>query len=269
VKKIENLYLKRERNIHNKWAKENNYEPFNIKAFKNGISLPEFKWLLNKQNLKNKKILDIGCGLGEASIYFAMQGADVSAIDISDKVIEKGSKEAKKYKVQINFIKNNGENLDMFKDEYFDYIYASNLLHHLNIQTTIKQIYLKLKKNGIFLSWDPIAYNPLINIYRKLASKVRTDDEQPLKKKDILLICENFNSYEIKYFWLTGLLVFIKFFLFDFQNPSKTRYWKKVVYEEKKYAKFLKITHRIDNQIIKIFPFLKYLMWNVAIRAKK
>ena len=267
MKKIENLYLKRERNIHNKWAKENNYEPFNIKAFKNGISLPEFKWLLNKQNLKNKKILDIGCGLGEASIYFAMQGADVSAIDISDKVIEKGSKEAKKYKVQINFIKNNGENLDMFKDEYFDYIYASNLLHHLNIQATIKQIYLKLKKNGIFLSWDPIAYNPLINIYRKLASKVRTDDEKPLKKKDILLICENFNSYEIKYFWLTSLLVFIKFFLFDFQNPS--RYWKKVVYEEKKYAKFLKITHRIDDQIIKIFPFLKYLMWNVAIRAKK
>ena len=102
-----------------------------------------------------------------------------------------------------------------------------------------------------------------------MAMAVRTIDEHPLTKNDINFICNSFRESEIRFFWLTGLLIFLKFFLFDFRNPSKTRYWKKIVEEEDKYSSFLKLSHKFDQILFKVFPFLKYLTWNVAIRVTK
>ena len=37
-------------------------------------------------------------------------------------------------------------------------------------------------------SWDPLKYNFFINVYRKIATDVRTEDEHPLSIEDINLI---------------------------------------------------------------------------------
>ena len=38
----------------------------------------ENQWILELMgDLRGKKLLDIGAGLGESSVYFALQGADV------------------------------------------------------------------------------------------------------------------------------------------------------------------------------------------------
>ena len=262
-------YLEREKEIHDTWALENDYKLFNPDSFEKGLSLPEFNWLFKDIDFQNKRVLDIGCGLGESSIFFAKKGAHVSAIDISEGVIEKGREKALEEGVKIEFYVTNGEDLSLFEDNTFDYIYAANLLHHLAIDEIIKEVNLKLIKGGSFFSWDPIAYNPVINIYRRLATAVRTIDEHPLTKKDISNICNSFSKSEVKFFWLTGLLIFLKFFLIDFKNPSKIRYWKKIVEEEEKYSSFLKISHNIDQVLFKFLPVLKYLTWNVAIRVTK
>src|SRR6185503_17294794 len=39
-------------------------------------------------DLKGKRVLDIGCGQGDSSVYFALQGAEVWAIDVSDRMVE-------------------------------------------------------------------------------------------------------------------------------------------------------------------------------------
>ncbi len=262
-------YLEREKEIHDTWALENDYKLFNPDSFEKGLSLPEFNWLFRDINFSNKKVLDIGCGLGESSIFFAKKGALVSAIDISQGVIEKGREKALEEGVNIDFHVSNGEDLSLFEDNSFDYIYAANLLHHLAIEEIIQEIKLKLVKGGTFFSWDPIAYNPVINIYRRMAMAVRTVDEHPLTKNDISNICNSFRNSETRYFWLTGLLVFLKFFFIDFKNPSKIRYWKKIVEEEEKYSSFLKFSHSIDQKLFKVLPILRYLTWNVAIRVTK
>ena len=78
------------------------------------------------------------------------KGAHVSAIDISEGVIEKGREKALEEGVKIEFYVTNGEDLSLFEDNTFDYIYAANLLHHLAIDEIIKEVNLKLVKGGSF-----------------------------------------------------------------------------------------------------------------------
>ena len=143
-----------------------------------------------------------------------------------------------------------------------------NCLHHANIDRSMKNVVSHLNKDGIFLSWDPIAYNPIINIYRLIATKVRTPDEHPLKLSDIKLIKNYFKFSETNYFWLTTLIIFVLMFIVQFKNPNKERFWKTVIYESKRWEWLYKPLERLDKIILKVFPPLKLLCWNVVIFGK-
>ena len=45
---------------------------------------------------------------------------------------------------------------------------------------------------GVAVFWDPLRYTPVINIYRRMATKVRTEDEHPLGKSDVRLMRRTF-----------------------------------------------------------------------------
>ena len=58
-----------------------------------------------KADFKNKKILDLGCGIGPLAIYFAKNGAsEVDACDIYEKHLELTKLNAKRNNVSINVI---------------------------------------------------------------------------------------------------------------------------------------------------------------------
>lgn len=60
-------------------------------------------WALRRQSLigtfNDKKVLDLGCGTGMWSVFFALKGAFVNAIDISLEGVILTAKRAKTYKV--------------------------------------------------------------------------------------------------------------------------------------------------------------------------
>ncbi len=64
---------------------------------------------------------------------------------------------------------------------------------HFESDTDLKTIEAMHKYGGSFVSWDPILYNPLINIYRKLATEVRTKDEHPLTTRRELPLGRQFD----------------------------------------------------------------------------
>jgi len=51
--------------------------------------------LMDLENIKSKKVLDVGCGNGQHAVFFAMYGAEVYAFDISEIGVEIGRKTAK------------------------------------------------------------------------------------------------------------------------------------------------------------------------------
>jgi len=75
------------------------------------------------------KLLDIGCGEGKDSVFFARNGYDVTAFDVSDAGIEKTKRLADNVGVQVKAFK--ADILDFRLDTNFDIIFSSGVLHYI------------------------------------------------------------------------------------------------------------------------------------------
>jgi len=262
----------REASFHDEWAESVDPETVNVKALENACTMPEtraiWQFLEKHGGVSGKKVLEIGCGCGEASVFFATKGADVLATDISTGMVELAKKVANCNGVSINGITCSAEKLPL-EDESFDIVYAANVLHHVNLDIALDEAKRVLKKGGYFICWDPIQYNPAINIYRRIASGVRTVDEHPVDRNYIKKVAARFSTYRYSGFWLTTCLIFVRYFFIEKVNPNKERYWKKIIDDADRLEPMYTKWEKRDKKILKMFPFLKWMCWNMVIIAKK
>ena len=135
----------------------------------------ELKFLLNiLGDLKNKRVLDLGCGTGKFGLKLARYAKEVVGIDISKHSIDIANKTAKK-----NGIKNFKGVCNDFKDvnyeNYFDYILAVNLIHHADeIDTIFSNVKRSLKKNGVFVIFEINSLNPLYLPFLTIIGQLRS-----------------------------------------------------------------------------------------------
>jgi SAM-dependent methyltransferase len=258
-----------EREFHDLWAKSEDPDDILVKESFEAPTALEARFIKSCMgDLKNKRILDFGSGLGESSVYFALQGADVTAIDISPEMSNACQALASKHGVCIKTITSAAEEA-ILPTNYFDFVYAGNLIHHLeNRDEFFKIVHSALKPGGEFYSWDPLFYNPLINIYRILAHRVRTPTETPLRVSDFSLFKKHFSQASFNFFWLFGLSIFLKYFLVDRLHPSRVRYWKHVLKETPDTLWWWYPLAKIDRVLTKI-PILNLLSWTVVMSGKK
>ena len=102
---------------------------------------------VNNRNIKNLKILDVGCGGGIICEPLARLGAKVTGIDFAPNNIKAAKIHSKKNKLKINYIFKDIEKSKL--DEKFDVILMFEVLEHLdNWKQTIKNIKRNLNKNG-------------------------------------------------------------------------------------------------------------------------
>ena len=255
---------KREQDFHNKWAQDAKSNSIDVISYNTAQTSPELRYITRKTGLLNeKRILEIGSGLGETAVYFALKGAIVTATDLSPEMCNSVRKLAKQYNTKVETIILKADDFAPLQHRRFDIIYISNTLHHVNIKKTMTSILPLLSQNGMFISWDPIKYNPIINVYRKIATNVRTPDEKPFSKDDINYVASFFKKVDVEYFWFTSLLIFILMFLTG-NNPNKQRFWKQVVIDSQKWAGLHKLLEKADKQLMKI-SFLRKYCWNVVI----
>jgi len=96
---------------------------------------------------KKATILDVGCGSGRDSLYFKDYELDVTAIDISDNMLE----EAKKRVPTVKFEKMDMKDLK-FKENNFDgaWIMATlSVVPKKEVEIALKEVSRVLKKDGI------------------------------------------------------------------------------------------------------------------------
>lgn len=82
---------------------------------------------------KGKKVLEIGCGIGTDTISFARHGAQVTAVDLTEKSLEVARQRAKVFGLEdrIRFVQANAERLSEYVPvEPYDLVYSFGVIHH-------------------------------------------------------------------------------------------------------------------------------------------
>jgi len=107
---------------------------------------------LDTKDLKDKKILDAGCGTGEKSIFFSKNGANVTSIDISEGQLRVLRDINKKENLNISIKQKDLLNSDLSDLGKFDVIVCTGVLHHTeDAYKGFLNILSCLKKEGIII----------------------------------------------------------------------------------------------------------------------
>ena len=198
-------------------------------------------------NCSGRRVLDYCCGDGQNTVFLAKNGADAFGIDISPVSIQNAKEKAEKKGLKnASFLVMDAEKLE-FEDNFFDLIVCSGVLHHLNIEKAYQELSRVLKPGGKIICDEPLAYNPIFQLYRKLTPHLRTkwEAEHILKKRDINLAKKYFDKVEKRFFHLFTLLaVFFRNVPFIF-NP------------------FLAFLGFIDSLILRL-PLVKWWSWQIV-----
>jgi ubiquinone/menaquinone biosynthesis C-methylase UbiE len=179
-------------------------------------------------DVHGKRILECGCGNGWVTAEIASMGGI-----IDDKMAAE----------ELNY-----------PDNSFDIVLGFAILHHLDLERAMPELYRVMKPSGSAFFAEPLGSNPIINLYRKLTPKYRTSDEHPLILKEFYKHVIAFKRFSHEEFYLTALfsfaLIYLPFFR-RFFNPT------------------LKPLVKADEILIKYFPNLGKWAWYTIIRVQK
>lgn len=116
--------------------------------FSQGPDQRIFSFLIDYEQLKGKRVLEIGCGMGTVAEELARSGADVTAIDISERAVRMTRGRFRLFGLQGNIIRTDSENLP-FADNTFDYVWSWGVIHHSpNVARSISEIHRVVRPGG-------------------------------------------------------------------------------------------------------------------------
>ena len=103
---------------------------------------------------KNLKVLDVGTGAGVFAVLFSKLGHDVTAIDMSNKMLNEAKKNVSDLNCRAEFIRMNAQELN-FSDKTFDVVISRNLTWTLpDAMEAYKEWCRVLKVGGVLMNFD-------------------------------------------------------------------------------------------------------------------
>jgi len=114
------------------------------------VERPHFQKLL--PSIKDKIVLDLGCGMGDYVLQMALNAKLIDAVDSSGKMLEVLNDRLKKKSVtNVRVIKSSIEDFN-FKKKYYDLVISTLALHYISdLNKLFGAINTSLKEKGLFI----------------------------------------------------------------------------------------------------------------------
>ena len=150
--------------------------------------------IIQHTDLKNKDILEIGCGDGRVTALLAGKSKTLVAIDPDEKEINKAKSNIKGVDFQIG----SGEKAP-FSNNSFDLVIFTLSLHHQNSQIAIEEACRVLKDNGRILVIEPVVEGELEQVFALLynENKEKTEAQNAIKASGLLM--ESSETFKAKW----------------------------------------------------------------------
>ena len=151
-------------------------------------------------DLRGRRVLEYGCGLGYVTTLLARSGAVVSAFDLSAASIEVARRRAQLHRVadRIEFTVAPGEDLP-YGDDSFDLVLGIAILHHLDVARAGPELRRVLRSGGRAAFLEPLGTNPLIAFARDhlpYPHKNPRGADRPLTFRDLEAWGSSFASFD-------------------------------------------------------------------------
>ncbi len=122
------------------------------------------------------KVLEIGCGTGYFTKEIVKTGVSVTAIDISPELLTIAEEDIKDK--NVTFVIENAYEMS-FEDNSYDSIVGSSVLHHLDIEKAVSEMYRVLKPGGTIFFTEPNMMNPQIALQKNIPALKRKLGDSP------------------------------------------------------------------------------------------
>ena len=156
-------------------------------------------------NVKNKSILEVGCGSGLASLYLAKQGAKLTLLDIAPKALAFAQKAFQKEKLPVKLVE--GDAFVMpFKDNHFDIVWNSGVIEHFVDSKKVammKEMWRVTKPGGKLIIMAPNKWDlpfMVAKIILKLRKKWAFGWEDDMSEKEFSDLAKRAGIPQIKTF---------------------------------------------------------------------
>ncbi len=212
-------------------------------------------------------VLDVGSGVGISACYFAEEyGCRVVGVDISEKMVKKARKRAKRKKVsdKTDFKLGDAQNLP-FKDGVFDAVICESVLAFIENKQEAVSEFARVVKTGGYVGMNEVTWveepPPELAIYMYRAMG-QVEFLNPEKGRD-LLEKTGLKEIEVRVYktsawhqWLSEikqmdprdyLIAWAKFFLLLFKNPEVRKWVRDISFPPK--------------SIFRIFNYLGYALY--------
>lgn len=156
-------------------------------------------------DIRDKRLLDIGCGLGEHSLLFASWGAKVTGVDISGASIAVARQRAARFGLseRVSFLETSFDLMNA-ADGDFDIVWCSGFLHHVldTLEEVCGRLQLLLAPQGFVLLSEPVRLSRATKLLSSLLPTriPGTANERPLERQDLKIIRCRFDIEVLRLF---------------------------------------------------------------------
>lgn len=146
------------------WEKEKKNKRPPVHPAVEAFALPKVDIIASLIGLnENTSVLDVGCGNGFFTHYFAQKTPHVVGMDLSQYMLGMNSHD--------KLVRGRAEELP-FDDKSFDLVFCSNLLHHVENPVDVVKEMVRVSKRFVSLS-EPNARNPFMYLFSYMKKEER------------------------------------------------------------------------------------------------